>query len=55
MIDRDNTIRVKRKQSGKPKIGKSCLYTNRLADVDISVLREIIEKPVEQVVSERGR
>jgi hypothetical protein len=27
---------------GKHKIGKSCLYLNRLADVDINVLEEII-------------
>ena len=27
---------------GKHKIGKSCLYVNKLADVDISVLKEII-------------
>lgn len=30
-------------QLGKHKIGKSCLYINKLADVDLDVLRELIE------------
>ena len=34
---------------GKHKIGKSCLYINKLADVDISVLRELIGKSVEHM------
>jgi hypothetical protein len=32
---------------GKHKIGKGCLYINRLEDVDIGVLREIVEKSME--------
>ncbi|RKR00448.1 DUF1801 domain-containing protein [Maricaulis maris] len=28
---------------GKHKIGKSCLYINKLADIDMAVLEEIIE------------
>jgi len=28
---------------GKHKIGKSCLYINKLADVDMDVLRELVE------------
>jgi nucleoid DNA-binding protein len=32
---------------GKHKIGKSCLYINKLADVDIDVLKEIIMKSLE--------
>ena len=28
---------------GKHKIGKSCLYINRLADVDLSVLEEMVQ------------
>jgi len=28
---------------GKHKLGKSCLYINRLSDVDLEVLREIVE------------
>ncbi len=32
---------------GKYKTGKSCLYLNRLADVDRSVLSELITKSVE--------
>lgn len=29
---------------GKHKTGKSCLYINKLADIDIEVLKQIIEK-----------
>jgi len=29
---------------GKHKISKSCLYINKLSDIDMSVLRTIIEK-----------
>lgn len=32
---------------GKHKTGKSCLYINRLADVDTEVLRELISKSVD--------
>jgi hypothetical protein len=32
------------KRLGKHKIGKSCLYINKLADVDERVLRELIAK-----------
>ena len=31
---------------GKHKIGKSCLYINKLADVDMQVLRELIAESV---------
>ena len=31
-----------RKKLGKHKTGKGCLYINKLADVDLSVLKEII-------------
>ena len=31
---------------GKHKIGKSCLYINKLADVDMAVLEEIVRKSV---------
>jgi len=34
---------------GKHKTGKSCLYLNKLADVDAAVLRRLIEKPVAHV------
>ena len=33
---------------GKHRKGASCLYINKLADVDMNVLRELIEKSVEQ-------
>ena len=31
---------------GKHKTGKSCLYVKRLADVDVGVLREMVERSV---------
>lgn len=34
---------------GKHKIGKSCLYINKLADVDEDVLKEIITASVERM------
>ncbi len=34
------------KKLGKHKTGKSCLYLKRLADVDLDVLRQLIEKAV---------
>ena len=37
---------------GKHRVGKSCLYINKLTDVDISVLKEIIKKSVENLSKE---
>jgi len=34
---------------GKYKTGKSCLYINKLADVDLDVLRELIEASLEEM------
>lgn len=34
---------------GKHKIGKSCLYVNKLADVDMAVLEELIRKGLEDL------
>jgi hypothetical protein len=34
---------------GKHRTGKSCLYIKKLADVDLEVLRELIERSVESV------
>jgi hypothetical protein len=34
---------------GKHKIGKSCLYINKLADVDKSVLKKIITKSLKRI------
>lgn len=31
---------------GKHKIGKSCLYVNKLADIDLEVLRELIARGI---------
>ncbi len=32
------------KKLGKHKVGKSCLYINKLADIDVDVLTQIVEK-----------
>ena len=37
---------------GKHKTGRSCLYVNKLADIDMSVLRKLVELDVE-VMKER--
>ena len=34
---------------GKHKLGKSCLYINKLKDVDTSILREIVKQSIESV------
>ena len=34
---------------GKHKIGKSCLYINKLADVDMDVLKELISESIAQL------
>ncbi|MDG0866386.1 DUF1801 domain-containing protein [Candidatus Lucifugimonas marina] len=36
---------------GKHKIGKSCLYINKLADVDLDVLRQLISMSFEKMTS----
>lgn len=38
---------------GKHKVGKSCLYINKLADVDMDVLRELIDETF-QLMSARS-
>lgn len=35
---------------GKYKTGKSCLYINKLADVDIEVLTDLVEQSVQHMV-----
>lgn len=39
---------------GKHKTGKSCLYVNRLADVDEEVLRELVRRSVEHMRREHA-
>ncbi len=34
---------------GKHKTGKSCLYINRIEDIDLDVLRELVKQSVEHV------
>lgn len=38
---------------GKHKTGKSCLYIKKLDDVDLSVLRKLVEKSVKRMASNR--
>ncbi|HYN25136.1 MAG TPA: DUF1801 domain-containing protein [Pyrinomonadaceae bacterium] len=38
---------------GKHKTGKSCLYIKKLADVDLGVLRKIVEKSVKGMAGKR--
>jgi hypothetical protein len=38
----DNEYEAMRARLGKHKVGKVCLYINKLADVDQAVLREMI-------------
>ena len=35
---------------GKHKTGKSCLYINKLADVDVDVLKELVAKSVKHMI-----
>lgn len=37
------------KKLGKFKTGKSCLYINKLEDIDVAVLKELIQKSVDQM------
>lgn len=37
------------KQLGKHKIGKSCLYINKLANIDLDILKEMIRHSYHQV------
>lgn len=40
---------------GKHKTGKSCLYINKLADIDLDVLKELIQRAVAQIKKQGGR
>ena len=37
------------KKLGKFKTGKSCLYVNKLADVDLQILRELVKQSVDHM------
>jgi hypothetical protein len=37
---------------GKHKTGKACLYINKLQDIDISVLRELVKRSVEHLAGD---
>jgi predicted CopG family antitoxin len=41
------------KRLGKHKTGKSCLYIKKLADVDLKVLRQLVETSVKQMAGKR--
>jgi len=40
---------------GKHKIGKSCLYINKLADVDLTVLKELVAQSVSHMQKSNPR
>jgi Domain of unknown function (DU1801) len=40
---------------GKHRLGKSCLYINKLADVDLGVLEELIRSGYRYVTEELGQ
>ena len=40
---------------GKHKTGKACLYVNKLADIDLSVLEEIIKLSYDRTLEKWGR
>ena len=44
---RYDSMQEKLSRLGKHKLGKSCLYVNKLADIDLDVLGEIIQDGVE--------
>jgi hypothetical protein len=41
------------KKLGKYKTGVSCLYVNKLEDVDMKVLKELITKSVQKMKSKK--
>jgi hypothetical protein len=36
---------------GKYKMGKACIYVNKIEDVDLNVLRELVAKSAEHVAN----
>jgi len=42
------------KKLGKHKIGRSCLYVNKLADVDMAVLETLIRRSVDHLNEKYG-
>lgn len=43
----------KLKRLGKHKLGKSCLYINKLSDINIAVLKEMIKDSIEHIKSKK--
>ena len=41
-----DSMQEKLSRLGKYKLGKSCLYINKMADIDLAVLQEIVEEGV---------
>lgn len=48
------TFKPQMKKLGKHKTGKSCLYINKLADVDLEILQELIAGSVEVMKDRYG-
>lgn len=53
MCDYDNQENLM-KRLGKHRTGKSCLYVKKLEDIDLSVLRELVEESVKFVDDKYG-
>ncbi len=43
------------KRLGKYKTGKSCLYIKKLDDVDVGILKKLLEKSVKLMAAKRGQ
>ena len=51
LFAQDPQCQVLLEKLGKHKVGKACIYINKLADIDVKVLKQIIQRSV-QAVSE---
>lgn len=43
----DDGLDAKKEKLGKVKLGKSCIYVNRLEDIDLELLKEILSESIE--------
>lgn len=51
LVAQDPQCQALLEKLGKHKVGKACIYINKLADIDVKVLKQIIQRSV-QAVSE---
>lgn len=54
ILDEEHTSIDKLNKLGKHKRGKSCLYINKLADVDVDVLKELIKDSLDYIDAKYG-